>query len=194
LAAVKKNVRERVLDAALQLFAQYGYFGVTIRDLAERAGTNLHGVYRAFGDKDGAFDAVLHRILGASLPPARLALLVLEGRKKQEARSLIQAAAQEWYESLSVEGARILLYAYLSGNRRWEKPSSDYLSQISEVLARSMEVQSAGPRQDFNPTISAKTLVLSLFVFKVIEAPSKSKSEQAEAVAGILKQSLKGLA
>lgn len=178
---MKKKVRERVLDAAVDLFARYGYFGVTIRDLAQEAKTNLHGVYRSFRDKDGAFDAALDLMLGESLSPAQLALLILEGGKKAEPRAMIQAAARQWNESLSTQGARILLQAYLSGNRRWEKPAADYLSQISEVLARSMEAQ-AGSSKQFNPKVAAMMLVFALLLFKVIEAPAKSKAEQAVAV------------
>jgi hypothetical protein len=60
-----------------------------------------------------------------------------------------------------------------------------------------MEVQGARGQestQPFDPAIAAKTMVYAMLLFRVIESPSLPKPQQVESVAGILRQSLKGLA
>lgn len=50
--------RERLLTAALSLFAQHGYARTSTRDIAEAAGTNVASIAYYFGDKAGLYRAV----------------------------------------------------------------------------------------------------------------------------------------
>jgi AcrR family transcriptional regulator len=53
--------QERILDAAEELFAQHGLYGVTIREVARDAGVDTALLHYYFGTKNGIFDAVLLR-------------------------------------------------------------------------------------------------------------------------------------
>lgn len=53
--------QKRVLDAAEQLFSARGFYGVTIRQVAELAGVDLALPNYYFGSKRGLFDAVFFR-------------------------------------------------------------------------------------------------------------------------------------
>ncbi|MGA9335267.1 MAG: TetR/AcrR family transcriptional regulator [Rudaea sp.] len=53
--------QERILDAAEELFAQHGLYGVTIREVARHAGVDTALLHYYFGTKNGLFDAVLLR-------------------------------------------------------------------------------------------------------------------------------------
>jgi AcrR family transcriptional regulator len=53
------GTRERLLDAAGQIFAAQGYDGATAKEIAERAGTNAAAVNYHFGGLDGLYAAVL---------------------------------------------------------------------------------------------------------------------------------------
>lgn len=52
---------ERMLDAAEELFAQYGFDGVSVRDIAEVAGVSHALVHRYLGNKEEIYRAVLKR-------------------------------------------------------------------------------------------------------------------------------------
>jgi hypothetical protein len=54
-------MQDRILDAAEELFAQHGLYGVTIRDVAGRAKVDTALLHYYFGTKNGLFDAVLLR-------------------------------------------------------------------------------------------------------------------------------------
>lgn len=59
--APKKDARERLLDAALELICRDGYDGVTTRAMAKRAGVNEVTLFRLFGTKERLLFAALDR-------------------------------------------------------------------------------------------------------------------------------------
>ncbi len=58
-----KSVRERLLDAAEELFCEHGFEGASIRDIAASADCNIASVNYYFGGKDKLYTEVWHRQL-----------------------------------------------------------------------------------------------------------------------------------
>ena len=56
-----EDTRERLLNAAEQLFAERGISGTTLRALTKAAKVNLAAVHYHFGSKEGLLDAVVER-------------------------------------------------------------------------------------------------------------------------------------
>src|SRR5687768_482705 len=54
-----QRTRQAILDAALDLFAQKGYFGTTLRDVASAVGVRESALYNYFASKDALFDALI---------------------------------------------------------------------------------------------------------------------------------------
>ncbi len=69
---------ERILDAALAIFAERGFDGATTRDIAARAGTNLGLIQYHFGGKERLWRATVDHVFGtleaalAQVVPERL--------------------------------------------------------------------------------------------------------------------------
>lgn len=57
----KKSRKERILDAAEELFAEHGFDGVTLRTISSAAGVDVALANYHFGPKRDLFDAVLNR-------------------------------------------------------------------------------------------------------------------------------------
>ena len=67
------GTEERLLEAAGEIFAEYGYRGATVRQICEKARANLAAVNYYFRDKDGLYLAVmryLHSTATDLYPPS----------------------------------------------------------------------------------------------------------------------------
>jgi AcrR family transcriptional regulator len=61
--------RERILEAAGRIYAQYGFRGATTRLIAQEAGVNEVTLFRLFGSKAQLFDELLQKQLHSSTFP-----------------------------------------------------------------------------------------------------------------------------
>lgn len=59
-----EQTRERLMHAALRLFAQHGFEKSSTREIAEAAGTNLAAIKYYFGDKAGLYRTVFFEMQG----------------------------------------------------------------------------------------------------------------------------------
>ena len=55
---------EQIVDAAEYLFSKHGFYGVTLRDVAQRVGVHTTLVHYYFADKQALFEAVFERRAG----------------------------------------------------------------------------------------------------------------------------------
>ncbi|HYO42639.1 MAG TPA: TetR/AcrR family transcriptional regulator [Candidatus Limnocylindrales bacterium] len=60
-SARREATRQRVLDAAREVFAEMGVIGGTVEDICERAGFTRGAFYSNFADKDDVVDALVER-------------------------------------------------------------------------------------------------------------------------------------
>ena len=54
-----RQTRKAILDAALDLFAEKGYFGTSLRDIAAVVGIRESAFYNYFRGKDALFEALI---------------------------------------------------------------------------------------------------------------------------------------
>ncbi len=59
---MKRNTKEDILLASLNLFAHAGYDGVTMRDIAEQVGIRQSSIYKHFEGKQEIFDNLVERM------------------------------------------------------------------------------------------------------------------------------------
>jgi AcrR family transcriptional regulator len=69
--------RERLLDAAERLSAKYGWDALTVRGIAEGAGTSTRAVYALFGSKQG-LEQALHEVMFTRLRD------LMQGRERSD--------------------------------------------------------------------------------------------------------------
>src|ERR1043166_6786318 len=88
----KEERKEEILDAALAVFAERGYYGASTEDVARRAGISQPYVFRLFGTKKDLFLAVNARCFRQTLEMSRRAA---EGARGDEALRAIGGAYGE---------------------------------------------------------------------------------------------------
>ena len=59
--------KERLAESALELFAERGFAGTSIRDIAKATGLSLSNIYHYFGNKEGLLLAILETASGKVL-------------------------------------------------------------------------------------------------------------------------------
>ncbi|MFZ5671167.1 MAG: TetR/AcrR family transcriptional regulator [Pseudomonadota bacterium] len=148
-ALAKQQTREKVLQAARDLFVERGYDGATIRDIARAAGMSTGAVFASFADKTELFDAILSEDFAnlvepmqdaaEAAPTVREALTGMFGaayRAHASQLPLIQAAqAASWTRSPEAE-------------RRRRESLRPIRSLVTEVLQRGVERGELAPRFD----------------------------------------------
>jgi len=78
LSPAKAARRQRILDAAGQVFLRHGFRGATMEAIAEAASLSKVTLYSYFRDKDAVFDAVVARMF-AEIRAAFLTALAASG-------------------------------------------------------------------------------------------------------------------
>ena len=58
-----KDTKERILDAALEMFSQNGYAGTNIRELSASLGLVKSGVYKHYESKEAIWNALLDKMI-----------------------------------------------------------------------------------------------------------------------------------
>ena len=58
-----KDTRERILEAALEMFSQNGYAGTNIRELSASLGLVKSGIYKHFESKEAIWNALLDKMI-----------------------------------------------------------------------------------------------------------------------------------
>jgi AcrR family transcriptional regulator len=59
---IKIATEQRLLEAAGEIFAEFGYQSATTRQICEKAGANIAAINYHFGDKEGLYMAVLRSV------------------------------------------------------------------------------------------------------------------------------------
>jgi AcrR family transcriptional regulator len=150
---VSAGTRERILDAAEELFADRGIAATSLRALTRAAEANLAAVHYHFGSKESLLDAVLERHAGPANAERLAHLEQLEANGKKPALEEILAAfVTPGLESMRATDGRLALLGRLKA--RVEAQPEDVVEALirkhfGTVFARFLEaMQRALPELD----------------------------------------------
>lgn len=122
------SARERLLDIAEQKFAENGYFGTGLREIASAAGTTLGLINHHFGNKEALFRHVIERRSGEHVAAAFAALDAVEaaaGDRPPAIEDVIRAYIEPCFMRSLHGGVGWKNYAQLLGramnSRQYEK-------------------------------------------------------------------------
>lgn len=177
--------RANLLKAAIVLFGDRGYEGVTARDLAAKAGCATGSIYRLYGSKEILYVRALEDI--ATRAEADLGKIVVglyAEQKNHDVRDFIAEATTRWYLSLSQSAARFIQQVFIGDPKRHELALAVIAKPITILVAILQEKSSsragAGARND------VETLVWRLFQYKVSRPSSLPAKEETDKVRGVI--------
>lgn len=152
------RTRGSLLRAAIRLFSQRGYDGVSVDDIVAAAGVNKRMVYHYFGSKEGLYSEVLRDVF------TRLAVLELKATEESIApEETIAAILKSYFVFLDENPEFVALLSWENLHRgKFVKKHPELLSK-NPVLSHLRDTVKEGiARGIFHPRIDVKHLLISL--------------------------------
>lgn len=123
----KKTTKDKIMDVAEVLFAEYGFNDTSLRAITTKADVNLASVNYHFGDKKTLVRAVLNRYLEAFMPELEKSLLELNQQNDYQMMDVFNTLSAPLLslDNLRPNGAsRFMLlighgYTDVQGHLRW---------------------------------------------------------------------------
>jgi len=156
--------RERILDAAEALFAEHGYEGASLRDVASVVGLRNPSLYNHFDSKESLYAAVLERGIG---PVVRSLVEVVERGRDTTAAApeIIAATMRVFMERPALP--RLVQHEALSGGQRLSPMLRAYIGPAFELgseMAEPRALAAGWDREDVpHIVIAMLELVLGFF-------------------------------
>lgn len=124
-----QDTRERLLDQAEPLFAERGFYGVSIAAIASELGLTKQALLHHFGSKEKLYGEVLKRI------SARFEALETASAGSDPVERLIAyLLALHSHDRFSTDATRILMRELLDNKRRADTAGTWYLKPFLEQL------------------------------------------------------------
>lgn len=159
------TTRDRILNAAERLFAQRGYYGVTIREITREAGVDVALASYYFGPKADMFRAVLAR-RAEELHGALLRSLddtaAQAGDRPPGIEALIRAFAQPSIDRLVRGGDGWRNYIHMMAGI-YSSQQSEFLAAMNAMYMPAMTRFMELARQSI-PTASERGITLSFYM------------------------------
>ena len=137
--------REQLLEVGRKLFADKGFEGTSVEEIAAKAGVSKPVVYEHFGGKEGLYAVVVDREIRTLLDGINVAL-----RVETTSRGLLEAAALALLDYIegSTDGFRILVRDSPAGQSTGPFASliSDVATQVEHLLAAEFKSRRLDPK------------------------------------------------
>jgi TetR/AcrR family transcriptional regulator len=166
------DVRDKLLNAARDLFLRYGYRAVSSRQIATAAGANVAMIRYYFGGKPGLYKEVCNGVI----QPVRARIdAMTQGSISVEIGAVLAAvirvyAANPWLPGLIV---REVLMPDGPLRAMFVKEFPERLVPLAEKLVR-LQIDRGALRPDLDPKLTVLSMVsLALFPFLALPVTSK---------------------
>src|SRR6476620_8197240 len=140
-----KQRREQLIEIGRKLFADKGFEGTTVEEIAAKAGVSKPVVCEHFGGKEGLYAVVVDREIRTLLDGITGALTT-----SGHSRALLEQAALALLDYIegSTDGFRILVRDSPTGQSTGSFASliSDVASQVEHILAAEFKRQKLDPK------------------------------------------------
>lgn len=147
-------LRSKVLDSALDLFSERGYFNTSIHDIRREAGVSIGAIYHHFENKEALAKSLYESLLGQMDQAIEDSCFQKQGSLKKS-RAIIEKLF-----SLTIEHPKQMQFVLLAQHREYlpdEAPicSSKPFQAMKKVILEGIE---AGEIRDIEPWVAATTM------------------------------------
>ena len=134
-----ERTAERILDAGEKLFAEHGYAGTTLRDVASAVGIRTPSLYNHFASKEALYAAVLER----GIRPLMDALAELVARPNPAGgKELLELAMRVLGDRPNLP--RLVQYEIFTGGARLTSLLADWIAPLFESAEHAVRQDAEG--------------------------------------------------
>jgi len=189
------EVRQKILDAALGFFAEKGFEGASIRDIASKAGVTAPNIYYYFEDKQGLYRATLKESAenllellkkvddpNASLRDRLIALGKAKMRLAEKKNPAIELWTRDWIDGGSS-----------TANPKLDVSMGQSIKYMEQMIAQAVErgeIRKINPKVGVWYMMSLGFLRAGSFISKYLKTREPLSDDEIEAYVDII---LKGL-
>jgi TetR/AcrR family transcriptional regulator, regulator of cefoperazone and chloramphenicol sensitivity len=169
-----EHTRQRLLDAAIELFAELGYERASTRAIARHAGVSLPALQYYFGGKDGLYRACAEYItedVRSRLGPAGERVRLALGRRdltQAELLELLRAVVEPFLEGLATERPEswALFFARVQGEHSvafeaiFQQIGERLLATVMEIVSRILARPASSPEVAIRAVVIVGQLTL----------------------------------
>ncbi len=151
-----RNTRERILDAALALFAAQGYAGTSLRQIAQVVDIKESAIYAHFESKEAVFRTLSERMVTPALLIQELLAADLADAVRRDPEAVLRELAKRIIEMWNTPRARLFFSVMLREGKLGSDPLSSVLlpgiERIEEQLGILMQhwMEQRRLRNDFS--------------------------------------------
>lgn len=156
------TTREKIINAAAEVFAQYGLSAATTKVLAEKAGVNETTLFRLFGNKEAIFDAAIQHCIRVVVDPVKITEPL---RTEKDFKAAMRKCAARFYKSLTVALVRLEYFAALERPSVMTELLLDWMDAfVGPISERIKKEQGLGNiRKNADPQMAALLLNNAIF-------------------------------
>lgn len=187
------DTRDRILEAAVEEFAELGYDGATIRGIAGRAGVDAALVHHYFGTKADLFT----EIIGAPMRPDVQLPIILGGPRDEVGERIVRYVLEQW-EIADVRKRGTVLLRTAIGNKLATPLLSAFLARemIGRIAASLHSTSSEGKKEaELRASLVGSQiagLLIGRYVLKLPALASASVDELVDRIAPNVQHYLTG--
>jgi AcrR family transcriptional regulator len=176
-----EDTRQRLIDAALKIFGEYGFDGASTRMLADAAGANLAAIPYHFGSKEGLYRAAAEFIVeksGREIRPT-VEKIELAMQRKKLSRREATAHLHELLERFSAivigsefadSFASFVMREQLQPGAAFEILYRGMMRRLMEACAKMLAIALGRRADDPKVIIRTQTLMGEILVFRTSRA------------------------
>lgn len=165
--------RERILAAALEVFAERGFDGARTRDIAERAGANLGLLTYYFGGKEPLWQAAVSHAFGELAEEVAAVSALSQGTSAGDERAQLERLLRGFVRFLARRPAFMRL---MNDESKHDGPRMRWLvdhhvKPVADGIARVVEQAQARGLVPVIPTVSFQYIILGAAGLLFSQAP-----------------------
>lgn len=181
---MSNGTREQLLDAATALFAEKGFYGVSIANVADELGLTKQALLHHFGSKERLYGEVLKRI-SDRIEGFVQAAQSKRAEPEEQFVELLQSTLETTLESNA--RTRLLMRELLDNRGRAENAGSWYLKPFLEALVAMLKRVPAWKAASDADALAAVYQLLGAINYFVVSSPTLKSMIGADAYDRLVK-------